>query len=364
VARRVGAVNTVMRAPEGWVGYNTDYAGFQAMLDRAGIAVPGADFSILGSGGAARGAALRLVDSGAAAVRVFSRSTPGHTLELTDARGKPRQVEILPYSALEGIGMSVFVNATPLGTDPNQDCPLPPRYAEKCQAAVDLVYNPFLTPFLRQAVSRGIPSADGLDMLVVQAVKAFELWNGIEVGPELAERALETVRLMAASGIALVGMPLSGKSTLLAGLPAAGLDGIAVADLDAEIEKASGKDIPAIFAAEGEAGFRAREHRALAELVKGPHIIACGGGALTRDENLALLRKSLIVFVDVPMAELKRRYRMSMPGTRPLLKSEADLEALYAKRLPVYASASRARAGDSAARALMLRWLEVRNAHR
>jgi shikimate dehydrogenase len=364
VAARVGAVNTVMKTDSGWAGYNTDYEGFGALLERAGLGVKDRGFVVLGTGGAARGAALRLVDGGAAAVCFLSRSggtARPEAMELEDYAGRKVRVAIRPYSDIASLPPSVFVNATPLGTDPNEENPFPAEGWDACLAAVDLVYNPFLTPFLRDAVSRGIPSADGLDMLAIQAIRAFEIWNGMKVPPGVEDETVEMLRLKAARGIALVGMPLSGKSTILSALAREATlpEGIWVADADAEVEKAAGAAIPEIFASEGEAGFRRREHDALEALTRAGHVIACGGGALTRPENLALLKNSLIVHVDVSLDELKRRYREAKPGSRPLLKTEADLEALYAKRLPVYRSAARARTGADGAMKLIRRWLEV-----
>lgn len=365
IAARIGAVNTVKRGPSGWEGYNTDYSGFGALLERAGIGIRDRHCVVLGSGGAARCAALRLADGGAASVCLLSRSArPGAkgSVELRDASGAAFSLPVRAYEEAAAMPPGVVVNATPLGTDPGEEDPFPADAWLSCLAAVDLVYNPFLTPFLRKAVSRGIPSADGLDMLAVQAVRAFEIWNGFEVPRKTEDEAVRALRLKAARGIALVGMPLSGKSTIVSNLIRDRVlpDGVLVADADDEIARAAGRSIPEIFASEGEAGFRARERDALAALTRGSHVIACGGGALTRPENLALLKDSLIVHVDVPLDELSRRYRESRPGSRPLLKTEADLAALYEKRLPVYRSASRAKTCAAEAPALVRRWLEVK----
>jgi shikimate dehydrogenase len=365
IAARVGAVNTVKRGAAGWEGYNTDYSGFGALLERAGIGIRGRQCVVLGSGGGARCAALRLFDGGAASVCLLSRSAQAGSprfMEFSDASGAPARLPIRPYADFADMPPSVIVNATPLGTDPSEEDPFPADGWDKCVAAVDLVYNPFLTPFLRKAVSRGIPSADGLDMLAVQAVRAFEIWNDMKIPPKVEDEALQALRLKAARGIALVGMPLSGKSTILSQLARDGKlpEDVRAADADDEIEKMAGRSIPEIFASEGEAGFRAREHETLKALTRESHVIACGGGALTVPENLALLKDSLIVYVDVPLDELKRRYREARPGSRPLLKTEADLAALYEKRLPVYRSASRAKTCAAEAPALIRRWLEVR----
>lgn len=362
VASRIGAVNTVKRTDSGWAGFNTDYEGFGALLERAGIEAKGKRFAILGTGGAARGAAVRLVDEGAASVSFLSRNpTGGAGIEVETASGTAIALPVLPYAAASGLGPAVYVNATPLGTDPNEDDPMPVEAWDGCLAAVDLVYNPFLTPFLRGAVSRGIPSADGLDMLAVQAVRAFEIWSGEKVGRAIEDGAVEALRLKASAGLALVGMPFSGKSTLLASLSPkeTAAAGARPADLDDCIEKSAGASIPAIFASEGEEGFRRRERDALSELSRPGHLIACGGGALTKPDNLAFLRNSLIIQLDVPLDELKRRFRASAAGSRPLLRTESDLEALYARRSPVYRSAARAIAGPAEALGIIRRWLEV-----
>lgn len=126
----------------------------------------------------------------------------------------------------------------------------------------------------------------------------------------------------------LIGMPGAGKSTI-GRLVAEGL-GRPFADADTVIEQIAGRTIPEIFEAEGEAGFRDRETEALTTLCRyHAHVIATGGGCVTRPENHGILRQnSVIVYIERPLGEL------ALTG-RPLSKA-GELAAIYQARLPLY----------------------------
>lgn len=153
---------------------------------------------------------------------------------------------------------------------------------------------------------------------------------------------------MAQRGIYLIGFSGTGKSTV-AGLVAAAL-GWPAYDLDSLIVARSGAPIPAIFAAEGEAGFRARESAALAELAAGadPFVVATGGGAPLRDENRRLMEATgWVVALEgrpetlLARIELQRR-RAAPDAARPLIDGDdplARMRALKQSRQPVYALA-------------------------
>ncbi|GIU96548.1 MAG: shikimate kinase [Actinomycetota bacterium] len=132
----------------------------------------------------------------------------------------------------------------------------------------------------------------------------------------------------------LVGMPGSGKSTV--GRELAGRLGVPFVDLDAEIEREAGRGVTEIFEAEGEAGFRAREARALLEAGRhDPSVVACGGGVVLEPANRITLRNTgICVFLDVPLEILRRRVEPS--AARPLIRREGDLEQLLAAREPLY----------------------------
>jgi shikimate kinase len=124
----------------------------------------------------------------------------------------------------------------------------------------------------------------------------------------------------------LIGLPASGKTTLGRQLAAHYARGFL--DLDQRIVAEAGQSIPEIFAAEGEEGFRRREAAALAAVAQHPGrplVVATGGGTPCFHNNLAVLHGSgFVLWLDVPLAELKRRLaRRNQAATRPLLAATA-----------------------------------------
>ncbi len=132
----------------------------------------------------------------------------------------------------------------------------------------------------------------------------------------------------------LVGMPGAGKSVV--GKELAGRLGVPFIDLDAEIERETGSSVTDIFAAEGEAAFRAREAAALTDAsMHDPAVVACGGGVVLEPANRITLRNTgVAVFLDVPLEVLQGRVRPA--ADRPLIRAEGDLERLLAAREPLY----------------------------
>lgn len=138
------------------------------------------------------------------------------------------------------------------------------------------------------------------------------------------ENLAEKIRSQTLENLALVGFMGSGKSTV-GGLLATRL-GMEYVDLDDEVSRRAGMDIPAIFEREGEEGFRQRESLALREvLTGGGKVVACGGGVVLRDENLELLRRrALVVYLEV--SEETAVSRLGDGEGRPLL-AEGDIAA-------------------------------------
>jgi shikimate kinase len=132
----------------------------------------------------------------------------------------------------------------------------------------------------------------------------------------------------------LVGMPGSGKSTV--GRELAGRLGVPFVDLDDEIERREGRSVPEIFAADGEAGFRALEaHELLRASGRDPSVVACGGGVVLESANRITLRNTgICVFLSVPIETLRARVRPAVD--RPLIHKEGDLERLLSAREPLY----------------------------
>ena len=140
----------------------------------------------------------------------------------------------------------------------------------------------------------------------------------------------------------LVGMPGSGKSTV-GPLVAQGL-GRDFVDLDEAVGAAAGLAIPAIFAAEGEAGFRRRETAALVATAGREAVVACGGGIVVGPGNVDVMRGSgMVAWLEAPAAVLAER--VGEGAGRPLLEQEADsaVAGLLASRQAAYAAAAHCR---------------------
>ena len=141
--------------------------------------------------------------------------------------------------------------------------------------------------------------------------------------------------------IVLIGPMGSGKSTL--GPALAARLGLRFADVDARVAADAGRDIPAIFSDEGEAGFRARETRALTTvLADAPAVVATGGGAVLAQANRIAMRESgIVIYLQVDAAI--QLARLAGDTGRPLLQGgdpAAKLAALQAIREPLYLAAA------------------------
>jgi shikimate kinase len=130
----------------------------------------------------------------------------------------------------------------------------------------------------------------------------------------------------------LIGLPGSGKTTL--GRQLAAHYGWPFLDLDVEIEKQAGRSIAALFAAKGEAGFRAVEAavlRAALEQQPAPFVLATGGGTPCFHDNMALLKQhGFTLWLDVPVDVIVARLPATESAKRPLL---ATTDGDIARRL-------------------------------
>lgn len=315
-AKRIGAVNTVLRRPDGSLfGDNTDYAGFSDLVNSLGVTLSGKKVLVLGSGGASRTAVCVAKDMGARAVVVISRNGADN------------------YDNLERhADAEIIINATPVGMYPNNGkAPLSLAGFPHLEGVLDMIYNPARTKLLQEAIARGIPAANGLLMLVSQARRAAERFLNTEIPDSEVERITACIA-RETQNLVLVGMPGCGKSTL--GKLLATRLGREFLDCDAEIEREAGMPIPEIFATEGEEGFRVRESEAVARLCKeSGKVIATGGGVVTKARNLPLLSQNgRVIFLDTPPEGLSTK-------GRPLSQKKTP-EVLYAERLPLYRAAA------------------------
>ncbi len=188
-AEAIGAVNTLWFEGDALVGGNTDSYGFSANLDERLEGWRDAERAlVLGAGGAARAVVHALLSAGIGQVAVVNR-TPARARALAADFG----------AGVEGLGSEdeaaelgradLVVNTRPTGTAGGSDGGALPDLSHVRQGALatDIVYVPLQTPFLSSATARGLRTADGLGMLLHQAVPGFERWFGRRpvVGPAL-----------------------------------------------------------------------------------------------------------------------------------------------------------------------------------
>jgi len=311
-AQAIGSVNTIVRGEDGLLtGYNTDAAGLEYTIRRAGISLDGKKVLIFGSGGASLAARYVAGKLNASQIVVISRSGEDN------------------YSNLDRhADADVLINTTPVGMFPKEEgMAADPALFPQCSGVIDLVYNPRRTDLLLRAAELGIPCAGGLPMLVHQAKAAEEHFFGKAIEDCRTEEILADIASQT-DNLVLIGMPGCGKSTI--GDLLGKISGRRIIDLDADIARASGMTIPEIFAAEGEAGFRKRETEAVLAAVQNRGcIIVCGGGVVVTAENRAPLRRSGRVYqIERDISSLSREGRP--------LSLDADLDKMYTVRKPLY----------------------------
>ena len=184
-ARIIGAVNTVFREGDRWLGENTDGKGFVRALQKEGISLDGKRVTILGAGGAARAISVECALAGAGAITVINRSRKNGE-ELTELINThtPAQATYLPWTAAMPIpkDTDILVNATCVGLHPNVTDKPDIDYSPILPHMVvcDVVFNPVDPVFLQEARKQGAKTVSGIGMLVQQGVLAFTLWTGKE----------------------------------------------------------------------------------------------------------------------------------------------------------------------------------------
>ena len=181
LARRIGAVNTVVVQPNGELhGSNTDAFGFVENLKAAAPAwrADAGPVVVLGAGGAARAVLAALIDQGAREIRLFNRNRE-RADALKEALGGPVQVGPWRERDQALANAALVVNTTSLGMAGHEELELSLEALPRTALVTDLVYAPLLTALLQRAKARGNAIVDGLGMLLHQARPGFEAWFGV-----------------------------------------------------------------------------------------------------------------------------------------------------------------------------------------
>jgi shikimate dehydrogenase len=187
LAEEIGAVNTIVNQNGSLIGYNTDFYGFHYMLTHNRIEIEQKKCLVLGNGGTSHTVQAVLKHMNAAEIFVVSRNTiASDTMEVN---GK-----LIDYDTCYSHHMdaNIIVNTTPLGMYPNIDAsPLDLSTFNKCEAVVDVIFNPGKTKLTLQGEELGIKSVTGLEMLVAQAKQAIEYFLTIALEDSLIDQTYQ-----------------------------------------------------------------------------------------------------------------------------------------------------------------------------
>lgn len=311
-ARQIGAVNTVLVKNGKRYGYNTDVFGMEFALSRAKINLAEKRVMILGTGGTSLTATEVCKRAGAKEVLYVSRSG-----EINYQNCYEKEVDVI-------------INTTPVGMYPNAHAsPVDLSMFKGLEGVFDCVYNPLRTNLILQAEGLGIKCSGGLPMLVGQGLKAEEIWLEKSIDTSVYESVLNTI-LNEKRNIVLIGMPSCGKTTVAKLL--AEKTGRTVIDTDELVLKNEGKKPSEIIDEFGEKHFRDIESIAVKEASENVGvIIATGGGAVLREENVTNLKRNGLVIY------LERAIEKLIDEDRPLSKNGA-ISRLFEIRKPIYES--------------------------
>ena len=303
------------------IGYNTDFEGLKRLVNSMGVSIKGKKVLVLGTGGTSRTALAVTKSLEANETLIVSRSKKLGAITYEEA-------------SLHHADASFIINTTPSGMFPDvAGCPLSLEKFQKLEGLVDVIYNPLRTKLVLSAQKKGIAAKGGLYMLVQQAIAAFELFFDQKLDQNKADAIYKNL-ISKKQNIVLIGMPGSGKTTL--GLELSRIMKRKFYDTDSLIFEREEKSPSEIINEKGEEYFRNLESKVCAELSSVSNgIIATGGGAVLREENVRLLKHNGILFF------LDRKLEKIRPtASRPLSNSIEKLKAVYKERYPIYKSAA------------------------
>jgi 3-dehydroquinate dehydratase / shikimate dehydrogenase len=183
LAAEIGACNTVAVQRGKWMGWNTDAAAVAEVLTKR-LRLAGSRILILGAGGAARAAAFALRGEGAEVFIAARRELSAQKL------ARAISAQVVSWNGADSLDVDAVINATPIGMAPNSEA-VPVDLARlRVRVVFDMVYYPVETRFLTEARGRGLTTISGLEMLVDQGARQFEIWTGQSAPKALMEQAV------------------------------------------------------------------------------------------------------------------------------------------------------------------------------
>ena len=188
-AKKIGAINTLKRVKSGYKGYNTDILGLNHSIKSNGMSIHGKNVIILGAGGAAKAALYLSIEEDAKSITIINRNVKRANELKKEVCDTFKNISVVSLDelkqnldVLEYNDYFVF-QTTNVGMYPKIDeCIIDDAgFYEKCDCGIDLIYTPFETVFIKNMLKANKKCINGLDMLILQGVASFEIWNDIKV---------------------------------------------------------------------------------------------------------------------------------------------------------------------------------------
>lgn len=184
VAKRIGAVNTIVNRDGRLLGANTDWLGAVKALEEKTDLEAGSVL-VIGAGGSARAVCAGLVERGAR-VHIANR-----TVEKARELARVHGCTWSGLDHIESVRADILINTTSVGMEPDTvGMPVPSRLLPGFSIVMDIVYAPLETKMLQEAAKAGCGTISGLRMLLLQAVTQFEIWTGMDAPQEVMEGVL------------------------------------------------------------------------------------------------------------------------------------------------------------------------------
>ncbi len=183
IAKKIGAVNTVLNENGKLIGYNTDWIGAVTALEKK-TELKGKKVAVIGAGGASRAIVFGLVKKGAK-VKIFNR-----TLEKAKELAKEFGCEFGDFRDIREVrNFDIVINATSVGMN-EEKSPIDKDLIQKGQVVLDVVYAPKETKFLKDAKEKGAVVVYGYEMLLYQGVEQFKMYTGLDAPVEEMRKVL------------------------------------------------------------------------------------------------------------------------------------------------------------------------------
>lgn len=198
-AEQIEAVNTLKYTKEGYKGYNTDVYGLSECLKNRGVVLENKNVVLLGAGGAAKSAAIMSASQNVKKLYIINRTiNNADNIALNIKRHYNINIDVLSYDEINKINdIDVCIQTTPVGMTPNiQETPIQNKdFFSKIKIAIDIIFNPWQTLFLREAELSGCKIINGFDMLFFQAVKSYEIWHNIQIPKDIQAKTKNILEL-------------------------------------------------------------------------------------------------------------------------------------------------------------------------